>query len=174
MPLTRQQKEDLVESYRQDIAVVPNVYLLDYKGISVTEVTELRTKVRATGARYTVVKNRLALKAIEGTPMEVLADEFEGPIAIAYSDDDPVSLAKALTEFAKNVPVLEFKAGLMDGRVVSGEQLVAIAKLPSREDLIAKLLFLLQSPVQRFVRTLATLGPQSLVTVLGQVAGKKE
>jgi large subunit ribosomal protein L10 len=174
MPLTRQQKEELVESYREQITSAPNVYLLDYKGISVNEVNELRNKVRETGASYTVVKNRLALQAIEETPMADLADQFQGPVAVAYCVDDPVSLAKALTDFAKDVPAIEFKAGLMDGRVVSGDQLKEIAKLPSREELIAKLLFLLQSPVQRFVRTLAALGPQSLVTALGQVAGKKE
>lgn len=174
MPLTREQKQDLVESYRQNIAEVPNIYLLDYKGISVTEVTELRNKIRETGGMYTVVKNRLVLQAIQETPMAALADQMEGPIAVAYTHEDPVGLAKALTDFAKTVPAIEFKAGLMDGKVVSGEQLVEIAKLPSRDDLIAKLLFLLQSPVQRFVRTMATLGPQSLVTVLGQVADQKK
>lgn len=172
MPLSRQQKEDLLASYQEGLAVAPNVFLMGFQGISVPQVTELRSRVRSGGGQYIVVKNTLALRAIKGKPLAGLAEHFQGATAAAWSDD-PVALAKTLTDFAKEVPVIEFKAGLVDGQAVGGDDVKAIALLPSRDELIAKLLFLLQSPIARFVRTLGAL-PQQLVMVVDQIRQKRE
>jgi len=173
MPLTRNVKEQMVQDYSDGLAAAPHAFLLGYKGISVPQVTELREKIRQSGGHYLVVKNSLALRAIEGGQLADLKEHFVGPTAVAYCLKDPVALAKALTDFAKNAPVLEFKAGLVEGQQIPANQIKAIAELPSREALISKLLYLLQSPIARFVRTLAAV-PQSFVVVLDQVAKKKE
>ena len=172
MPLTRENKSELLEEYEQGLAASPHAFLLGYQGIKVPQVTALREKVRQTGGEYVVVKNTIALRAIDGNALGQLKEHFVGPTAVAFGSD-PVALAKALTDFAKDVPVLQFKAGLVEGRAVPAAQIKDIASLPSREELIAKLLFLIQSPVTRFVRVLAAL-PQSLVVVLDQVRQKKE
>jgi large subunit ribosomal protein L10 len=173
MPLSRQQKEQLVESYQEGLAAAPHVFLISYKGISVPQVTELRRRIRDIGATYAVVKNRLVLRAIGGKAIEDLKGEFQGATAVAFSNDDPVSLAKTLTEFAKEVPALEFKTSLVEGRPVEAQEVEKIASLPSREELITKLVFLLQSPVTSFVRTLAAL-PRQFVVVLDQIRQQKE
>ncbi|TNF76800.1 MAG: 50S ribosomal protein L10 [Acidobacteria bacterium] len=173
MPLSRESKESLVESYQGGVATAPNVFLVKYQGITVPQVTDLRTRVRESGGHYEVVKNRIVLRVIDGSALEGLKEHFEGPTAVAYNEDDPVALAKVLTDFAKEVPAIEFKAGLVDGQVVEAEEVKQIAKLPSREELIAKLLFLLQSPITGFVRVLAAL-PREFVTVLEQVRQEKE
>jgi large subunit ribosomal protein L10 len=173
MPLSRSQKQELVGAYEQGLGEAPHVFLLGYKGISVPQVTELRSKVREVGAHYVVVKNRLAKRAISGKPLHALEGELRGPTAVAYSEDDPVALAKALTDFAKTAPMLEFKGGLLNGQQVAAEQIKDIANLPSREELIAKLLFLLQSPISRFARTLAAI-PRDFVVVLDQISKQKQ
>lgn len=173
MPLTRTKKEELVDLYQRGMATAEHAFVLGYKGIKVNQVNELRSKVRDAGARYVVVKNRLALRAIDGRPLEDLKEQFAGPTAVAYSNDDPVALAKALTEFAKDVPVMEFRGGLLNGQEVGAEDIQEIANLPGREELIAKLLFLLKSPITSFVRTLAAI-PRDFVVVLDQIAQKKE
>lgn len=173
MPLTRNVKEEMIQDYTEGLAAAPHAFLLGYKGISVPQVTELREKIRQSGGHYLVVKNTLALRAIEGGQLADLKQHFAGPTAVAYCLKDPVALAKALTDFAKNAPVLEFKAGVVEGQQIAADQIKAIAELPSREALLSKLLFLLQSPIARFVRTLAAV-PQSFVVVLDQVAKKKE
>lgn len=173
MPLTREAKEKLVASYEDGMAKAPHVFLVDYKGISVPQVTDLRSRLRESDSRYVVVKNRLALRAIEGAALDGLRELFTGPVAAAYSETDPVALAKALTEFAKVVPALELKGGLVEGQQVDAAQIEEIASLPSREALLAKLVFLLQSPVVRFARSLAEIQRQ-FVAVLDQVRMKKE
>lgn len=173
MPLSRQQKEEMVASYREGLATAPHAFLLFYKGITVPQVTALRSKVRENGGDYLVVKNTLALRAIEGGPLEQLKELFEGPVAVVFSQDDPVGLAKALSQFAKDIPAIEVRGGVVDGRPVAAGQVTEIATLPSREELIAKLLFLLQSPITRLARVLAAV-PQQLVVVLDQVRQQKE
>ena len=172
MPLTREQKENLVADYEHGLAQAPHVFLMAFEGITVPQVTDLRNRVRESGGRYIVVKNRLALRAIEGQNLASLASQFEGATAAAYSNDDAVSIAKALTEFAKEVPAITLKGGLVDGQEVAAEDIKEIASLPSREELLAKLLFLLQSPITNLVRTLNEL-PRQFVGVLDQIAQNK-
>jgi large subunit ribosomal protein L10 len=172
MALTRADKAELLQEYGQDLASTSHAFILGYQGIKVPQVTALREKVRQSGGTYIVVKNTLALRAIDGAALSQLKEHFVGPTAVAYGSD-PVAIAKALTDFAKDVPVLQFKAGLVEGRAIAADQIKDIASLPSREVLIAKLLFLMQSPITRFARVLAAV-PQSFVMVLDQVRQKKE
>lgn len=173
MALTKEKKHELAKLYSEGLANAPHAYLVRYDGLTVPQDTELRARVRETGASYAVVKNRIALRAVEGTALADLAEHFSGPTAVAYCQDDPVALAKALTEFAKTAPALQFKAGLLDGQAVAGDDIKAIANLPSREELITKLVYLLQSPIARFVRSLGAI-PQQFVTVLDQIRQQKE
>jgi large subunit ribosomal protein L10 len=173
MPLTRSDKEQILETYEQGLAKAPHAFLLDFQGISVPQVTELRKRVRDSGGEYVVVKNTIALRAIDSQALGQLKEHFVGPTAVAFSLTDPVGVAKALTDYAKDVPAIKLKAGLVEGRAIAADQIKDIASLPSREELIAKLLFLMQSPVTRFVRVLAAV-PQSFVMVLDQVRKKKE
>jgi len=173
MPLTHAEKEELTREYAATLGAAPHAFLLDYKGITVPQVTELRNRVRASGGEYRVVKNTLALRAIDSGALAALKEHFVGPTAVVWCDRDPVALAKALTDFAREVPLVHFKAGLVERRPVPAEQIKEIAQLPSREELIAKLLFLLQSPVTRLARVLAAV-PQSFVAVLDQIRHQRE
>ncbi len=172
MALSRAQKQDILGGYGDTLADAQHAFVIGFKGITVTQATDLRSRIRAKGGKYLVVKNTLARRAVEGKPLAQVRDHFTGPTAVAYGAD-PVSLAKVLTDFAKESPVIEFKAGLVEGRPVAANQVSEIAQMPSREQLIAKLLFLLQSPITRFVRVLAAAGPQRLAIVLDQVAKNK-
>ncbi len=173
MALTRTDKEQLLAEYENGLAQAPHAFLLGYQGITVPQVTELRNKVRASGGEYVVVKNTLALRAIDSKALSQLKEHFVGPTAVVFSQKDPVALAKALTDSVKDIPALQFKAGLVEGRAIQADQIRDIASLPSREELMAKLLFLMQSPITRFARVLAAV-PQSFVMVLDQVRKKKE
>lgn len=173
MPVSRRHKEQLIENYQDSLANAPHVFLMDYKGVRVNQDTELRRRVREAGGSYAVVKNRLVLRVIEGKALEGLKEHFQGPTAVAYCTEDPVRLAKAVTEFAKEVPAFEVKAGLVEGQPVAAGQVQEIAQLPSREELLAKLLYLLQSPISGLVTVLAAV-PRQFVVVLDQIRQKKE
>ena len=173
MPLTRRQKEELVEGYQKGLAKAPHVFLVDYKGVTVTQVSELRRKIREVGGQYEVIKNRLVLRAIGGEALEELKGDFQGPTAVAFCGDDPVGLAKAITDFAKDVPAIELKGGLLEGQPIVAEEVKEIAQMPSREELLTRLVFLLQAPISSFVKTLAAL-PRQFVVVLEQVRQQKE
>lgn len=174
MPLTRTTKEEILGGYEEAMASAEHAFVIGFKGITVNQVNDLRNKVRKSGAQYVVIKNTLARRAVSGKPLEQVKEHFTGPTAVAYSLEDPVALAKVLTDFAKDAPVIEFKGGLVEGRPIAASQVKEIASLPGRQELLAKLLFLMQSPIQRFVRVLAASGPQRLAIVLDQVAKKKE
>lgn len=172
MALTRTQKQDLIDDYANGLALAPHAFLVSFKGMSVPQVTELRDRIRQSGARYQVVKNTLALRAIEGKDLSQLAAEFQGPTAVAYTSEDAVGLAKALADFQKDVPQVEFKGGMVDGKPIAADEVADLAKMPSREELIAKLLFLLQSPITRLARGLAAI-PRQFVVVLDQIAASE-
>jgi large subunit ribosomal protein L10 len=172
MALSRARKQEILEVYVGGLATATHAFLLSYKGVSVPQVTDLRSRVRQKGGKYLVVKNTLALRAVEGGALKALEGHFSGPTAVVYGDD-PVALAKVLHDFIKDVPAYEFKVGLVDGQIVAGAQIKELATLPSREELIAKLLFLLQSPITRFVRVLAAV-PQQFVGVRDQIRVQKE
>ena len=166
-------KEEELNELKKDLAEAKNLILAQFQGITVEQDTDLRNKVRATNSKYRVVKNKLARIATKGTPAEQLASTLKGPTSIAYNNADPVALAKALTAYAKANPVFVFKTGMVEGRVVNLNDLNAIASLPSKEELIAKLLFLLNAPAQRIA--VATNGvARNLAVVLGQAIEQKK
>ena len=173
MALTRSKKQDLLGSYQEGLAEAPHAFLLGFQGMTVPQVTELRDRIRETGGHYQVVKNTLALRAVDGKALGAHAEQFKGPTAVAFTGDDVVALAKALSEFRKTVPVIEFKGGLVEGVAIDAEQVEDIAKMASRDELLAKLLFLLQSPITRLARGLAAI-PRQFVVVLDQVAKGRE
>ncbi len=172
MAQTRIQKQDLIERYEGGLATAKHAFLVDFQGLTVSQATDLRSRIREQGGSYEVVKNRLALRAIEGRGLGELKEKFQGPTAVAYAEDDPVVLAKTLTDFQKDVPAIQFKGALVDGQAVDASEVESISKMPGREELIAKLLFLLQSPITRLARGLAAI-PRQLVVVLDQVAKQK-
>ena len=170
---SKKKKEEELEDLKKDLAEAKNIVVTQFSGITVSQDTELRQKIRATGSKYRVVKNTLAKIATKGTPAEALAKALEGSTSIAYNNSDPVALAKALTAYAKTNPVFVFKTGMVEGRVVNLADLNAIASLPSKEELIAKLLFLLNAPAQRIA--VATKGvARNLAVVLGQAIEQKK
>ena len=141
-------KKDELDDLKKDLAEAKNLFIAQFQGMTVAQDTELRTKIRETKSKYRVVKNTLAKKAAEGTAAEGAAKSFEGPTSIAYNANDPVSLAKALSAYAKANPLFVFKAGIVEGRVINLADIANIAAMPSKEELIAKLLFLINSPAQ--------------------------
>jgi large subunit ribosomal protein L10 len=170
--MNRNEKAAAVEELGKDLAASPNAVLFGFAGLKVPEVTELRRQVRGTQSRYLVVKNTLALRATKGTPLESLAEHFVGPTAVAFNPNNPVPLVKVLTAFAKTNPNLVFKAAVIEGRPVAAAEIKTIAELPSREELVAKLLFLMQSPLRRLVMVLN--GPaRNLASVVAQIAEQK-
>lgn len=173
MALSRVVKQRLLEGYEGGLANTQHAFVLEFKGVTVPAVTELRARVRAAGGRYEVVKNTLARKAATGHPLAALVPHLTGPTAIVHTANDPVALAKVLTEFIKDAPGISFKGALIEGQPIAANQIAEIATLPGRQELIAKLLFLIQSPISRFVRTLAAV-PRDFVVVLDQVRQQKE
>lgn len=166
-------KSEELNDLKKDLGEAKNFVLAQFQGITVAQDTELRQKIRATNSKYRVVKNTLAKIATKGTPAEKLASALKGPTSWAYNNSDPVALAKALTAYAKANPVFVFKTGMVEGRVVNLADLVAIASLPSKEELIAKLLFLLNAPAQRIA--MATNGvARNLAIVVGQAVEQKK
>ena len=144
----KSKKEQELNALKKDLAEATNLIVAQFKGITVAQDTDLREKVRATNSKYRVVKNTLARIAAKGTPAEGLAQSLYGSTSIAYNNADPVALAKALVAYAKANPVFVFKAGMVEGRVVNIADLNTLASLPSKEELIVKILFLINSPAQ--------------------------
>jgi large subunit ribosomal protein L10 len=169
----REQKAEAISEFSENIGSATNAFLIDFKGITVPQVTELRKQVRETGSEYVVVKNTLALIGVKDSPLTKLEKHFTGMTAVAYNKTDAVALAKVLTKFAKDVPTVQFKAALLGGQPVAASEIQNIANLPSREELVSKLLFLLQSPIRGLATVLAA-NIRNLAVVIDQVRKQKE
>ena len=149
------EKKTESDALRAELATVSTVILTTFQGITVEQDTQLRRAVEAAGGHYQVVKNTLAERAGEGTPAESLLKGLKGTNSISYTRTDPVALAKVLTKVAKETPAFKFKAGWVEGRVISIDEIQNLAQLPSKEELISKVMFLLNAPAQRIATVLS-------------------
>lgn len=171
--MKRSEKEQVVEGLREKFSKARAVVLTDYRGLDTTAMNELRARLREESVEYQVVKNTLMLRASEGTDMAVLKEMFVGPSAIAVSYEDPVAPAKVLTKFGKDHPALEIKAGMLAGNAIDVAEIGQLAKLPSREELLSKLLSVFNGPARSFVSVLSGV-PRSFLGVLNAVKDQKE
>jgi large subunit ribosomal protein L10 len=171
MSLNIEQKKAVVAEVAEQFKAGQAAVLAEYRGLTVAQMTELRSKARKSQVYLRVVKNTLAARAIEGSTFECLRDQLSGPLALAVSKD-PVAVAKLLSEFAKDNERLQIRIGAMSGKLMSLAQVQALAKLPSREQLLAMLVGTLQAPIAKFVRTLNEV-PSKFVRTLAAVRDAK-
>jgi large subunit ribosomal protein L10 len=173
MAVTRADKEQELRDLTAAFKSADTAILVDYRGLDVPGVTELRRQIRKVNSSYRVVKNTLARRASKGTSFEALEKMFEGTTAVAYTGEDAVALAKALTTFMKGAPTVSIKGAVVQGKAIQPAEVTDLANLPGKPELYSKLLFLLQAPMQQFVSVLAAV-PRDFVTVLNEAAKKKE
>ena len=153
-------KQPIVDEISGVIKDAQSVVVVDYRGLTVSEDTQLRKQLREAGVSYKVYKNTLVSRAVEGTEFESLRDVLEGPSAFAVSTDDATAPARILAKFAKTAPALEIKAGVVEGTYYDAEGMKAIASVPSRDELLSKLLGSLQSPITNLARVLNQIAEQ--------------
>ena len=168
-----EEKQKLVEELHDRFSRSEVVIITDYQGLDVTTINELRRKLREVDVEFQVVKNTLLVRASEKTDVQLISDQFKGPSAVALSYSDPVAPAKVLTDFAKDHDKLEIKAGVMQGKAMDVNAIKALSNLPSREELLAQLLSVLNGVPTQFVRLLNNL-PQQFVNVLMAIKDQKD
>ena len=169
----RSEKQQDLDKLKLELAKVSTVILTTFQGITVEADTKLRRAVQAAGGKYQVVKNTLAERAGAGTPAENLLKNLSGTNSIAFTQTDAVALAKALTKVAKEVPAFKFKSGLVEGRVISIAEIQQLANLPSKEELLSKIMFLLNAPAQRIAMALNGVPRNLAVTVSEAIKANK-
>jgi large subunit ribosomal protein L10 len=173
MAVTRARKIEQVEKLSNDLRSVSTVIVTTYSKLTVAQDYELRKLLRSSGARYAVIKNTLAERAAKGTKVEDALKNLSGVTSIAYTEGDPVALAKALSKYAKDNPEFTFKAGVVEGRVISLKEIEALATMPSKEEIYSKLLFLLNAPAQRLATAVNAVG-RNLAVVINQGVEKQK
>jgi large subunit ribosomal protein L10 len=173
MPVSKAKKTEQTEKLNADLKNVSNAVVATYSKLTVMQDYELRKALRGAGAKYKVVKNTLAERAAKGTKVEEALKNLAGVTSIAYTTGDPVAMAKALTKYAKDTPEFTFKVGVVEGRVISIKEIEALATMPSKEELMSKLLFLMNAPAQRLVTAMNAVGRNLAVVVDQGVQQKK-
>ncbi len=173
MAVTRAKKVASVEQLSGELKNATSMIVATYSKLTVTQDFELRKALRPTGAKYRVVKNTLAERAGKGTKVEDALKNLVGVTSIAYTEGDPVALAKALAKYVKDNPEFSFKSGVVEGKVISVKEIESLATMPSKEELYSKLLFLLNAPSQRLVTTMNAVG-RNLAVVVGQGVEQKK
>jgi large subunit ribosomal protein L10 len=167
----KEDKKKDIDALRQALSQSQNLFVTGYEKLRVDQDFELRKVIRGAGGSYRVIKNNLAQKASEGTPSEPVFSNLRGMTSLAYTQGDPVALAKALTTYAKANPTFTFKAGIVEGRVIDIKAINDLATMPAKEEIFAKLLFLINAPAQRLVTAMNAVG-RNLAVVVDQ--GVKE
>ncbi len=170
--LTRQQKEEIVAKLSDEIKEAPSCVLADFKGLGANDMVVLKSKLREEGSTFQVIKKKLLAIALKNNDIEINPKDYEGQIAISVSEDE-VTSAKIIHETSKENENVKIVGGLLDGKLMTAEEIQALAKLPSTDELRAKLVGQLQAPISGFVNTLSSV-PRSFVQVLGAVRDKKE
>ena len=165
MAVTRARKTEQVEKLGKELQSVSSLIVTTYSELTVAQDYELRKTLRSSGAKYLVVKNTLAERAAKGTKVEEVLKNLSGVTSIAYTSGDPVALAKALSKYAKDNPEFSFKSGVVEGRVISINQIQALATMPSKEEIYSKLLFLMNAPAQRLVTVMNAVGRDIAVVI---------
>ncbi len=169
---TKETKQRDLEALTQSLQSAKSAMVVSFAGLTVNKDQEFRNTLRTAGARYQVVKNTLARRAVKDTQFEQAAESFKGVTAIAWTEGDPVVLSKAMSKFMKdNADFYSFKSGVIDGKLIDLAQLTTIASLPSKEELISKLLFVLNAQAQRIV-TVINAVPRDLAVVIKQIGDK--
>src|SRR6476646_7360396 len=173
MAVTRAKKTEQVEKLGKDLQKVSTVIVTTYTKLTVPQDYELRKLLRSSGAKYAVVKNTLAERAAKGTKVEGALKDLSGVTSIAYTEGDPVALAKALSKYAKDNPEFTFKTGVVEGRVIHAKEIESLATMPSKEEIYSKLLFLISAPAQRLVTVINAAG-RDLAVVINQGVEKQK
>lgn len=173
MAVTKAKKVEQVEKLGKELKSASSMVVATYSKLTVAQDYELRKTLRGSGAKYRVVKNTLAERAAKGTKVEEILKNLSGVTSLAYTAGDPVALAKALSKYAKDNPEFSFKAGVVEGRVISIREIEALATMPSKEEIYSKLLLLLNAPAQRLVTAMNAVG-RDLAVVVGQGVEKKK
>jgi large subunit ribosomal protein L10 len=170
---TKQQKQKDLDALTEQFKQAQAAMLVGFQKMTVAKDQELRNQLREVGVSYEVVKNTLARKAAAGTPLEAAQDQFKGVTAVALSTGDPVALSKAISKFTKaNPDIFTFKVGVVEGKVVELKEVEAIASLPSKEELISKVMFLINCQAQRLVTVISAV-PRNLAVVIKQIGDQK-
>ena len=173
MPVTKAKKKEQVEQLNADLKNVCSMVVATYSKLTVAQDYELRKTLRGAGAKYKVVKNTLAQLAAKGTKVEEALKGLSGVTSIAYTSGDPVAMAKALSKYAKDTPEFTFKVGVVEGRVISIKEIESLASMPSKGELMSKLLFLINAPAQRLVTVMNAVGRNLAIVVEQGVQQKK-
>jgi len=169
--VNRTEKQQEIERLHEEFAASQSAYLVEFSGLTVEQANDLRRKLREASGKYRVVKNRLAIRAVEGTALAAQAELFDGPTAVAYGPGDPVALAKVLADFQKSSPI-KVKGMLLEGKPLPAASLDGIVSLPTRPEMISTFAGMLRSPLIKFMQLLKA-PVRDFASVLRQVAEKK-
>ena len=173
MAVTKAKKAEQIEKLNSDLKKASSMIVGTFSKLTVAKDFELRKTVRVAGGRYQVVKNTLAGRASDGTKVAEALKGLKGVTSIAYTEGDAVALAKALAKYVQDNPEFSFKAGILEGRLISIKEIKALATMPSKEEIYSKLLFLINAPAQRLVTAMNAVG-RDLAVVIGQGVEKKK